>query len=141
MKQRIFDIRLHSTYEGSDNKIATLQVEIEQEGQWHTLDIDTLSPGFLLLNYGLCSCQHLYFRTNAAECNLVLLSSTGQIHTVADENWRIQQIDIQFDGILKSGMAEQSNIDYIIDRMGHCPVSANLIEPANRSTRVAFHEH
>lgn len=140
MNERIFDIRLNTRYKGAENKIAALDVEIQQEGEWQKLELDMLSPGFLLFNYGLCSCQHLYFRTNAAECKLELESSTGRIRTVTDEHWRIQKLDIQFDGILKNGRVEQANIDYIIERMSHCPVSSNMIQPADHSTRVNIHE-
>ena len=138
MTERIFDIRVSTIYEGTDNKIASLDAQILQEGEWRKLTIDTLSAGFLLLCYGLASCQHLYFRTNAAERGLVLESSKGRIHVVADEGWHIENIEVQFEGVLRDGDAAQSDIDYIIDRMGHCPVSSNLVKPADSSTIVTF---
>ena len=140
MTERIFDIRLSTEYDGTDNKIASLDAEILQDGEWQKLDIDTLSAGFLLLCYGLSSCQHLYFRTNAAERDLVLASSKGHIHVVADEDWHIQRIEVRFEGVLHSGTPTQSDIDYIIDRMGHCPVSTNMLKPADSSTMVTFLE-
>ena len=138
MTERIFDIRVSTIYEGTDNKIASLDAQILQEGEWRKLTIDTLSAGFLLLCYGMTSCQHLYFRTNAAERGLVLASSKGRIHVVADEGWHIENIEVQFEGVLRDGDAAQSDIDYIIDRMGHCPVSSNLVKPADSSTIVTF---
>jgi len=140
MTERIFDIRLSTIYEGTDNKITSLDAGILHEGEWRTLTIDTLSAGFLLLCYGLGSCQHLYFRTNAAERDLVLASSNGRIHVVADEGWHIQKIEVQFEGVLRDGDPAQSDIDYIIDRMAHCPVSTNLVKPADSSTIVTFLE-
>ena len=140
MKQRIFDIRLSTSYEGTDNRIATLDAGIQQDGEWHRLNLDTLSPGFLLLCYGLSSCQHMYFRANAAERDLVLASSEGRVYIVTDEDWHMQQLHIEFEGILRDGMPTQSDIDYIIDRMGHCPVSTSLVKPADSSTTVTFLE-
>ena len=138
MKQRIFDIRLNASYEGQENKITRLDAEILRDGEWQVLRIDKMSPGFQLLYYGLSSCQHLYFRVNAAERGLVLDSSIGRLHIVTDEDWRIQSIDIQFDGILRSGDPTQDDIDYIVDRMAHCPVSSNLVKPTQHSTRISF---
>lgn len=140
MTERIFDIRLSTRYEGTDNKIASLDAEILQDGTWQKLTVDTLSAGFLLLCYGLSSCQHLYFRTNAAERDLLLASSKGRIHVIADEDWHIRHIDVRFEGILRGGMPAQSDIDYIIERMSHCPVSTNLVKPADYSTMVTFLE-
>ena len=140
MTERIFDIRLSTIYEGADNKITSLDAEILHEGEWRTLSIDTLSAGFLLLCYGLGSCQHLYFRTNAAERDLLLESSEGRVQVVADEDCHILRIEVQFEGILRDGMPTQSDIDYIIDRMAHCPVSTNLVKPADSSTIVTFLE-
>lgn len=138
MTEKVFDIRLTTTYQGTENRIDTLDAEILQDGDWQELVIDTLSPGFLLLCYGLSSCQHLYFRTNAAERGLVLESSKGRIHVVTDIDWHIQNIEVGFDGELRDGKPEQSDIDYIIDRMGHCPVSTNLVKPAGTSTQISF---
>ena len=107
MKQRIFDIRLCASYEGTDNSIATLDAEILQEDEWLKLTLDTLSPGFLLLCYGISSCQHMYFRTNAAERNLVLASCQGRVRLATDEDWHIQQLHIQFEGILRDGLPTQ----------------------------------
>ena len=76
--------------------------------------------------------------TLSALGGLVLANSIGHIHTVADENWHIKRLDIRFDGYLKSGNVQQSHIDYITERMGHCPVSSNLIEPPEHSTQITI---
>lgn len=138
MSDRIFEMRLTCRYKDPDNTIDTLDAEIMHKNTWQRLKISTLSPGFLLYNYALFSCQHLYFRTNSAESGLMLESSKGYIKTIADEHWAIHHLEVKFEGLLKSGQVEQKHIDYIIDRMGHCPVSTNSKLIADRSTVVTF---
>ena len=43
---------------------------------------------------------------------------------------------VRFAGHLASGNPTQDAIDYITERMGHCPVSINLKPIAEREARV-----
>jgi len=128
MANRHFYLRLNCTYRGPQNDIDDLTVDTAKDDAWEKLHLDTRSPGFLLFINGLFSCQHLYLRTNCAERNLLLESSTGELQVLTNEVWRIQSARVSFDVHLKSGLPTQDDIDYIIDRMGHCPVSTNLAD-------------
>ena len=138
MSTHQFELRITCTYKDPDNTIDELNIEVLIEGEWEALKVDALSPGFLLFNYALFSCQHLYFRTNAAERHLMLTSSTGRLYGVANDIWEIETLRIDFIGHLKSGEPEQSAVDYIIERMGHCPVSCNMNNITDNETTVSF---
>ena len=68
-------------------------------------------------------------RANSAECNLILESASGKMQVEAGELWDLNNISVSFKAKIKSGVVTQSHIDYIMERMTHCPVSTNL--PAN----------
>lgn len=140
MSDRYFDLRLSSSYENPDNTVDRLDVEVLDEGEWQKLDLDARSPGFLLFIYGLFACQHLYFRTNAAERGLMLASSQANLKVVTDETWHISSLHVTFRGQLRSGTVTQEAHDYIVDRMGHCPVSSNVRDIDDRSVEVSFDE-
>ena len=76
----------------------------------------------------LFSCQHLYMRTNCAERDIVLESATGELDVITNEDWVIQHAAVRFTGKIHSGEPTRSALDYIIERMHHCPVSSNLPE-------------
>ena len=138
MTNRDFHLRLHCTYAGAANDIDDLTIEIRNDNGWEKLDINIKSPGFLLFINGLFSCQHLYMRTNSAERNLLLKSATGELQVMTNEVWRIQSAMVTFNVTLKSGSPTEDDINYIIDRMGHCPVSTNLLDSIELVKAVNF---
>ncbi len=137
MTDRHFHLRLSCNYETDNNDVTDLLVEILLDNEWKTLHLSVKSPGFLLLVYGLLSCQHLYMRTNSAERNLILESATGELKLTAGEFWNIQNIDVTFNVKLKSGQPSDDDIEYITERMGHCPVSTNL--PSELQIKSVIH--
>lgn len=138
MSDRHFHLRLSCNYEGKDNNVTDLAVEIRLDGEWKTLHLSVKSPGFLLLVYGLFSCQHLYMRTNSAERNLILESATGELELTASEYWAIKSVAVNFNAKLKSGQPGDDDIAYIINRMGHCPVSTNIPADIDKKSSVCF---
>ena len=138
MTDRYFHLRLSCNYETDKNDVTDLSVEIHLDNEWKTLHLSTKSPGFLLLVYGLFSCQHLYMRTNCAERNIVLESATGELKLSAGEFWNIQKVEASFNANLKSGNPSEDDIRYIIDRMGHCPVSSNIPDDIDKKSSVTF---
>ena len=138
MSNRHFHLKLNSSYQADENDIKDLAIEVLHDNEWETLDLNIWSPGFLLYINALFSCQHLYMRTNSAESNLILESSTGELQVEAGEFWDLINVTVSFDVKLKSGTPTQENIDYITERMTHCPVSTNLPENINMNITVNF---
>lgn len=138
MSDRSFQFRLNCSYTDPDNSIDQLVVETLIDDEWQLLDINTKSPGFQLFNYGLFSCQHLYFRTNAAERGLMLSSTSAHLVIETDINWNILLMRVEFNGKLKSGTPSEDIIAYIIERMGLCPVSSNIKEVSDNQRSVTF---
>ena len=135
---REFKLRLDCQYKEENNQIDTLVLEIFQDQQWQPLTLNNETPGFLLFINGLFSCQHLYMRTNSAERGLILFSAKGRMEIRTDKNWHIKKADIQFDIYLKSGEPSQEDIDYILGRMPHCPVSSNLFKKIKIKNTLCF---
>lgn len=138
MNDRHFQLLLKSTYKGNENEIEELAVECFNDDKWEILDLSIRSPGFLLFITGLFSCQHLYMRTNSAERNLILESATGEIKIITDEFWVIKDATINFKASLKSGSPTEDDINYITERMKHCPVSSNLPDNLQIINSVSF---
>lgn len=138
MNTKQFHLRLHAGYQGSDNTLDDLAVEILNEGKWEAMDLNIRSAGFLLFINGLFSCQHLYMRANSAECNLQLSSASGELYVETDENWEITQAQVSFVARLKSGEATDEALEYIIERMHHCPVSTNFPEAVMLQVSVTY---
>lgn len=136
MTKHIFNLRLAATYESSENKVATLEVQAWGDDGWVPLDLNAMTPGFLVYVYSIFTCQHLFLRTNSTERGLVLASSKGEILVEASEDWYLANVDVRFDVNMVSGDANKENIDYIISRMKQCPVSKNL--PRNIETRTTI---
>jgi uncharacterized OsmC-like protein len=136
MAKHIFNLRLSATYESSENDLATLDVQVLSDDGWEPLDLNTMTPGFLVYVYSIFTCQHLFLRTNSTERELVLASSKGEILVEASEDWRLEKVDVKFDVNLISGDANQDNIDYIVSRMQQCPVSKNLPTNIPTHTRI-----
>jgi len=138
MSNRYFHLRMSSSYQTDENDIKDLAIEVLHDDEWETLDLGIRSPGFLLYINALFSCQHLYMRTNSAESDLVIESSTGELKVEAGEFWNLISVSVSFDVKLKSGSATEEYIRYITERMTHCPVSTNLPENINMEISVKF---
>jgi hypothetical protein len=138
MSKRNFQMRLRCSYEGSDNKIAVLEVEQLAGGQWRPLDLGLGSPGFDIFVYAVFTCQHTYFRVNCAERGLRLESSRGSIRVGAGEDWQMDALEVEFSGCLGSGSPVQDDIDYIVSRMRQCPASKNLRDIAGARSQIEF---
>ncbi len=138
MNERYFRLRLSCTYKNTDNEIDDLIVDVLNKKIWEKLELSVRSPGFLLFINGLFSCQHLYMRTNSAERNLVLESTTGELKIITSEFWYIQDAEISFHAKLKSGTPTEDDINYITERMKHCPVSSNLPDSLKINNSVHF---
>ncbi len=138
MSDRSFQMRLGCRYEDPDNTVGALRVENLEEGEWRNLDMNTRSPGFLIFVYAVFTCQHLYFRTNCAERELMLDSAEGAIDVATSEDWALTRLHVHFVGKLKSGTPSSGDIDYIVGRMKQCPVSRNTREPPDSQTSVSF---
>jgi hypothetical protein len=138
MAQHHFRMRLSCSYAQPDNTVAELSTEIMAEGEWRSFELDFKAPGFLIFVYAILNCQHLYMRTNAAERGLALESADGSIEVGADKDWVIQSMRVDFEARLKAGSPSAEDIDYIVDRMGHCPVSVNLAEIDEAATTLRF---
>jgi len=50
----------------------------------------------------------------------------------------VQKLHVHFQGQVQSGAPAAGDVDYIVDRMRHCPVSINLREVADSRTAVDF---
>jgi uncharacterized OsmC-like protein len=138
MSKHIFEQRLSAAYTTSDNDIASLEVQILDNNEWTAFDLNPATPGFLVYVYSIFTCQHMFLRTNAAECNLVFRSSRGEILVEASEDWFLEKVDVKFEVSLASGSASDENIEYITSRMKQCPVSKNLPENIDIRTSVIF---
>lgn len=138
MTERHFQLRLDCRYQGTENTLDSLKLESLKDGAWEELSLDIRSPGFLLFINGLFSCQHLYMRTNCAERGLIIDSASGELRVSADETWHISKTWVTFRVKLRSGEPSENDIAYIIERMGHCPVSSNLPEHILQEKTLEF---
>ncbi len=126
---------LQCHYTGDENIIDQLHVEHLVEDNWHELDLNISTPGFDIFMYAILTCQHTYFRLNAAKYGLVLDSSEGLITVMADKHRSIETLNVEFKGKLKNGTVTNEAVDSIVARMGLCPVSINLKDiPHNKIT-------
>lgn len=139
MSDLTFKMRINSSYTDPANNIDQLQVTHLLDSEWKTLDLNIESPGFDIFIYSILSCQHLYFRLNTTERNLVLDSSEGIITIKTNDQRDIQSLHVVFVGTLKSGEADNDTIKFIQERMEFCPVSVNLKNIADRNTSVIFY--
>ena len=135
---RHFHLKLKGSYQTDKNDIKDLAIEVLHDNKWEDLDLNIRSPGFLLYINALFSCQHLYMRTNSAECDLILESSSGEIIVNAGEFWNLKDVSVTFNAKIRSGSATDENIQYISERMTHCPVSSNLPENLKMDITVIF---
>jgi len=138
MSKHIFNLRMNTVYASSENDIAVLDVEVMDDNEWKTLDLDTRTPGFLIYVYSIFTCQHMYLRTNGIERELSFASSSGSILVEASEEWQLEKIHVGFSVKLASGDADEDDTNYIISRMQQCPVSRNLPHNLDTETHVSF---
>ncbi len=135
MQRHRFEMRLDCQY-ANENSIDTLKVEHLDGDEWKGLELDTLTPGFLIFTYAVFTCQHMFLRANANERSLQMYTSRGNIMIDAAPDWKIEKLHVAFDATLKSGTPTADDIDYITARMQQCPVSKNLGEIADTQTRL-----
>jgi len=133
-----FQMLLHSSYTNDENDIKQLHVEYLVDDNWQELDLNIYSPGFDIFTYAILTCQHMYFRNNAAEYGLVLDSSEGLITVIANEHRSIETLNVEFKGKLKKGKPTKEIVDSISARMALCPASINLKDIANKHITASF---
>lgn len=138
MSDLTYQMLLHCTYKNDENDIDQLVVEHLVEDSWQELNLNISSPGFDIFMYAILNCQHMFFRSNAAEYGLVMNSSEGLVTVIADEHRSIQTLHVDFKGKLKKGIANTEMVDSIVARMNLCPVSINLVDIQDRKTTVVF---
>ena len=138
MAEHRFQLRAAFGYGGDDNKIEDISAEILTEDGWDALDLKLSSPGFLIFVYSFLICQHTYFRANCTESGLLLDRAEVELLLVAADDWKIQQIKVAIDTFLRGDAPGQETVDYIESRMRQCPVSINLVEPANYVIETRF---
>jgi hypothetical protein len=138
MSERKFHLRSRVAYGQPDNRIDKLQVEIEANGQWQPFVLNEFTPGFEVFVYSMFTCQHTYFRLNAAENGLALNSAQGEIEMGADEDWQLDRLRVDFRASVSAGMPTREISDYIVERMQLCPVSKNTCSIDGVKVSVSF---
>jgi hypothetical protein len=138
MNKHTFNLRLTATYASSENQLDTLVVTVLGEDGWEPLELNTMTPGFLIYVYAMFTCQHLYLRTNGTERGLAFASSKGHILVETSAEWLLEKVDVDFQVNLAAGEASSDDVDYIISRMQRCPVSKNLPAGIAVQTAVEF---
>jgi len=138
MPQHRFRMELTCRYQRPDNTPVELAVRNRADGEWQEFVLGFQTPGFQSFVYAILNCQHLYMRTNAAERGLLLESSKGIVDVAADERWLLQKVHVHFEARLASGEPAPGDVDYIVERMGRCPVSVNLRKPQDTVTTLTL---
>lgn len=138
MTDRNFHLRLSCGFESVKNSPSNLAVDVLIANEWKTFKPSIETAGFLLFVYALFSCQLRYMRTNCAERNIVLASTKGDIKLVAGEFWDVKSVFVRFKSVLISGLPTADDMDYIKERMKHCPVSTNLSERVDMRHDISF---
>lgn len=138
MSHHDFHMRLSCQYETDKNNVINLAVDNYANGEWRALELSPESPGFLIFVYAIFTCQHLYFRSNAAERGLQLASANGTVEVSAGEDWVIKKLRVRFEAQLAVGSPSVEDVDYITGRMRQCPATINLREIADAETTISF---
>lgn len=138
MSTREFNMKLSCTYTQDDNTIDQLSVKHLVEQDWVDFDLGLRSAGFDIFMYAVLTCQHTYMRLNAAERGVRLHSCEGTLHIAAGEDWNIERLDVDLVAQAAGAVPGADTVDYIIERMQHCPVSVNLQHNMNCHTRLEF---
>jgi uncharacterized OsmC-like protein len=139
MSKHIFNLRMAVDYGPTENEIASLQVDVLNENEWETLELNTTTPGFLIFVYSIFTCQHMFLRTNATERKLAFKSSRAELLVETSEDWLLEKVYVKFIVKLSAGEANDDDTDYIVSRMQHCPVSKNLPQGIDIDTSVEFY--
>jgi uncharacterized OsmC-like protein len=124
-------------YTDEKNVVDEIEVQHLVDDTWVPFDLNLKTAGFDIFVYSIFTCQHTYFRVNAAEQGIRLLSSKGEISMTADDDWNIGQLRVHFTADASASTPDSKTIDYIIERMQLCPVSVNL-RPAETITTLDF---
>lgn len=138
MSNRSFHFRLQAEYEQPDNQVARLTVQRYDGQEWDAFKLDNQTPGFEIFAYALFTCQHTYFRLNCAEQGAALRGAQGELELGVDEEWNLSRCHVTFRGDPLNAIPDRRQIDYIIERMGLCPVSKNLRSFADQRIDVSF---
>jgi len=138
MSDQTFQMLLQSSYSGDENEIAQLHVEHLVEDNWQELDLNIYTAGFDVFMYAILTCQHMYFRKNAAEYGLTLDSGEGLLTVIASEHRDVGTLNVEFKGKYKKGEATKEIVDSISARMALCPVSINLKTIPNTHLSASF---
>jgi len=139
MSKHIFNLRMAVGYGPTENEITSLEVDVLNDNEWETLDLNTTTPGFLIYVYSIFTCQHMFLRTNATERKLAFKSSRAELLVETSEDWLLEKVYVKFIVKLSAGEANDDDTDYIVSRMQHCPVSKNLPQGIDIDTSVEFH--
>ena len=54
MNERNFRMRMFSKYEDSENTVSELEVEVWEDEEWRSFDLNVRSPGFLIFVTVIC---------------------------------------------------------------------------------------
>ena len=138
MSDFTFQMLLRCSYKHDENDIDEQTVEHLVDENWQNFNLSNDTPGFDIFMYAILTCQHMYFRINAAKYGLTLNSSEGLMTIIADEHRSIQSLHVHFKGKLEKGVASNDMIDSIAARMKLCPVSINLKDILNKETTVVL---
>lgn len=138
MSDLTFQMLLQCQYSNGKHDIHQQNIEHLVDDSWQELSLSTSSPGFDIFIYSILTCQHMYFKNNTAEYDLVMKSSEGLITVITDQHRNIHSLHVDFTGKLKKGIANTDKVDSIIARMNLCPVSINLKDITDRKTTVVF---
>jgi hypothetical protein len=139
MNKHIFNLRIIAEYGSTENDITSLEVQVLNETEWEILDLNTMTPGFLIYVYAIFTCQHMFLRTNGTERKLAFTSSRGVLLVETSEDWLLEKVYVSFSVKLVAGEANDDDIDYIVSRMKQCPVSKNLPQDIEIHTSIEFH--
>jgi uncharacterized OsmC-like protein len=139
MSKHIFNLRMAADYGPAENEITSLDVDVLNDNEWEVLDLNTMTPGFLIYVYSMFTCQHMFLRTNATERNLDFKSSRATLLVEASEDWLLEKVHVKFIVKLAAGKANDDDIDYIVSRMKQCPVSKNLPQGIDIDTSIEFY--
>lgn len=138
MNMKTFELRLQSLYQGPENGIRRMAVQLRRGVSWDPFEINNLSPGFEIYCYAMLTCQHTFFRLNCAERGLLLSRTDGEVTLVTDEDWHLQSVAARMQASLQSGQPNDDDVAYIQSRMLACPVSKNLPEGVDAKAEVLF---
>ena len=91
MNKHIFNLRIAADYGTTENDIISLEVQVLNESEWEILDLNTMTPGFLIYVYAIFTCQHMFLRTNGTERKLAFTSSVGELLVETSEDWLLEK--------------------------------------------------